>query len=117
MGKRWKLDGSWNDVSDLHNWLLSMLHWPEKSFRVLSDDLGDEVQPTRDNILKHLEWLFADAQISRTACKNERANCSHPKGCRLFHFCGHGGNDELYPLDWRTNGAITGEHLAQIVAR
>lgn len=121
----WKLDGSWNDVMDLQSWLLSELGWSESFLRVLKDDAGSTLQPTRDNILKQLEWLFADQTTPSNAGSHAVGaspadvigGLAPPRGCRLFHFCGHGGENELYPLDWQSSGPIRGEELAQTVAR
>lgn len=110
--REWKLDGSWNDIFDLRDWLLSELKWPEKALRLLDDRQSSDVQPTRENILRHFEWLLTDE-----GPHSPGPHAGDGRGCRLFHFCGHGADGELYPVDWETVGTITDEHLAKTVAR
>ena len=98
-----RLEGSWNDVQDMRQWLLREGLVREQDVRILSDVSGALV-PSRSNILAHLQWLLSSGQgeLEETT--------------QLFLlFAGHGDRAELLPSDWRQAGPIRERDISELV--
>ncbi|KAF9975242.1 Ca(2+)-dependent cysteine protease [Actinomortierella ambigua] len=108
------LSGCVNDTRVMKQFLLES-GFQEENIRVLTDDqVGTEFMPTRENILRHLRWLVADAK------KNDSY---------FLHYSGHGGQvydasgdevngdmDEcIFPVDHETNGVIIDDELHEML--
>ncbi|KAG4945406.1 hypothetical protein JHK87_041413 [Glycine soja] len=107
-GKRkFKLEGTINDVNNMKNLLLDKFKFPIGCIRVLTEEEKDaNLIPTKRNILESLKWLVKD-------CKSEDS--------LVFYFSGHGlqqpeyckgdeidGLDEtICPVDFVREGMIT----------
>ncbi|XP_047155662.1 metacaspase-3-like isoform X2 [Vigna umbellata] len=117
-GKRkFKLQGTINDVKNMKNLLLDIFKFPNECIRVLSEEKNDpNSMPTKKNILDSLNWLVSD-------CKSE--------GSLVFYFSGHGlqqpeqqkgdetdGLDEtICPVDFLREGMITDNEINSIIVR
>lgn len=110
---KWKLEGSWNDILDMKEWLLADLGWPEAAVRLVADRADSDALPTRTGILQQLEWL----------CNEEDNTQPRPwphvgfGTCRLLHFCGHGTSGDFLPSDWRVAGVLPGSLVAKALVR
>ncbi|KAG2396252.1 hypothetical protein LR48_Vigan09g263500 [Vigna angularis] len=117
-GKRkFKLQGTINDVKNMKSLLLDIFKFPNECIRVLSEEKNDpNLMPTKKNILDSLNWLVSD-------CKSE--------GSLVFYFSGHGlqqpeqqkgdetdGLDEtICPVDFLREGMITDNEINSIIVR
>ena len=106
------LQGCWNDVKDIENFIRD---YGFEDIRVLTDEDDSPEWPTRDNMLDAMEWLVEDVQ---------------PGDSLFFHFSGHGsqqqdlsgdeedGLDEtLQPCDFEEAGDIVDDDLFEILVR
>ena len=106
-GTRAELRGCINDVRRMHQYLLSQ-GFPSEEMVVLTDDQASRL-PTRQNILRFIDWLVAGAQRGDSF---------------FFHFSGHGSQQEdttgdeadgydetIVPCDFKRQGQITDDEL------
>ncbi|KNC86071.1 hypothetical protein SARC_01763 [Sphaeroforma arctica JP610] len=119
-GTKSELKGCINDVKNLREFVIDTMQFPDDKdhMRVLIDDGNGDAMPTRDAIMKHMNWLVAGAQ----------------KGDSLFfHYSGHGGtskdkndsdeqdgqDETLCPMDYATKGQIIDDlvhkHLVEVL--
>eukprot|EP00933_Yihiella_yeosuensis_P008640 TRINITY_DN114219_c0_g1_i1.p1 TRINITY_DN114219_c0_g1~~TRINITY_DN114219_c0_g1_i1.p1 ORF type:complete len:310 (-),score=43.68 TRINITY_DN114219_c0_g1_i1:20-949(-) len=105
-----KLKGSWNDVKDMHEWLSSSPLAKNGEIRMLIDrsDFEPHQQPTRDNVLKNLEWLLVGS-AGRPAMDNG--------GALFLHFSGHGDGGTLLLSNREGTSSFTEAELAHMVKR
>ncbi|KAF9903419.1 Ca(2+)-dependent cysteine protease [Linnemannia zychae] len=109
------LHGCVNDTAIMKGFLEDR-GFSEDKIRILTDDqVGTQWMPTRENILKNLQWLIRDAK------KNDSY---------FLHYSGHGGQvndldgDEtegrdncIFPLDHAENGVITDDELHTLLVK
>ncbi|KAK7412153.1 hypothetical protein VNO78_03602 [Psophocarpus tetragonolobus] len=117
-GKRkFKLEGTVNDVVNMKSLLLDKFKFPTHCIRVLTEDEKDpSLIPTKRNILESLNWLVRD-------CESEDS--------LVFYFSGHGlqqpedckgdeidGLDEtICPVDFMREGMITDNEINSIIVK
>ncbi|RCH94251.1 Ca(2+)-dependent cysteine protease [Rhizopus azygosporus] len=115
-----QLNGCINDVKNLKEFLTSNYNFRSEDMVVLTDDQTDpRFIPTKENILKAMQWLVHDA----------RANDSF-----FFHFSGHGGrvkdangdeddgyDETIYPVDHDRyqgeSGQIVDDEMHEILVK
>ena len=106
-GTNAELRGCVNDVNNMKRYLITR-GFPEQQMVILTDDNSRQL-PTRENILRHIDWLVQGAAMGDSL---------------FFHFSGHGaqqedtGGDEadgydetIVPCDFKRNGQITDDEL------
>ncbi|KAM7205772.1 Metacaspase-1A [Naviculisporaceae sp. PSN 640] len=115
-GKEGELRGCINDVKNLSSFLIERYGYKREDMVLLTDDQQNPVmQPTKENIIKAMQWLVANAQ---------------PNDALFLHYSGHGGqtedldgdeedgNDEvIYPVDHETNGHIVDDEIHHYVVK
>ncbi|KAK6916130.1 hypothetical protein RJ641_018991 [Dillenia turbinata] len=112
--RKYRLKGAVNDVKSMKDFLIES-DFPVNSIRILTEEPGSELSPTRKNILDALNWLVAGSQSGDSL---------------LFYFSGHGlrqpdfNNDEvdgfdetICPVDFRTEGMIIDNDLNRKIVR
>ncbi|KAK3392864.1 metacaspase-1 [Podospora didyma] len=109
-GQKGELRGCINDVQNVSQFLMANHGYKREDMVILTDDNQNQVfQPTKENILRAMDWLVKDAQ---------------PNDALFLHYSGHGGqtkdldgdeedgNDEvIYPVDFKTNGHIVDDDI------
>ncbi|KAB5578840.1 metacaspase-1 [Coniochaeta sp. 2T2.1] len=109
-GQKGELRGCINDTKNVSNFLMERYGYKREDMVILTDDQSNPVlQPTKDNIIRAMKWLVADAQ---------------PNDALFLHFSGHGGqtedfdgdeedgNDEvIYPVDYKRAGHIVDDEI------
>ncbi|KAB5549511.1 metacaspase-1 [Coniochaeta sp. 2T2.1] len=109
-GQKGELRGCINDTKNVSNFLMERYGYKREDMVILTDDQSNPVlQPTKDNIIRAMKWLVADAQ---------------PNDALFLHYSGHGGqtedfdgdeedgNDEvIYPVDYKTAGHIVDDEI------
>ncbi|BGP45538.1 Ca(2+)-dependent cysteine protease [Rhodotorula kratochvilovae] len=110
-----QLNGCHNDARNLSKFLCERFGYKEDDIVMLMDTPGASGMsvPTRDNILRAMQWLVRDAQ---------------PNDSLFFHFSGHGGqtaategdeidgyDETIYPLDHKTAGVIVDNDMHRIM--
>ncbi|KZT42184.1 peptidase C14 [Sistotremastrum suecicum HHB10207 ss-3] len=100
-----ELNGCINDARNVHNFLCQFFGYKEDDIVVLTDDSSNPVGlPTRDNIMRAMQWLVRDAR---------------PDDSLFFHYSGHGGqtkdldgdeedgqDEVIYPMDFKETSHI-----------
>lgn len=83
-----ELHGSWNDVTDMQDWLQSENLFSASEIRTLTDQPGNEGngRVSREQILQGLRWLLL-------------GDGSRGEARLLFHFSGHGDGLKLCPSE------------------
>ncbi|KAG2354542.1 peptidase C14, caspase domain-containing protein [Suillus spraguei] len=116
IGQKEQLLGCINDANNLKRFLIAQFGYKEEDMVILTDDARDPRQiPTRQNILRAMEWLVRDAR---------------PHDSLFFHFSGHGGQTEdldgdeddgydevIYPVDFKVNGHIVDDLMHDIMVK
>jgi hypothetical protein len=109
-GQSGELRGCINDTKNVSNFLMERYGYKREDMIILTDDQANPVlQPTKQNIIRAMQWLVADAQ---------------PNDALFLHYSGHGGqaadldgdeedgNDEvIYPVDYKTAGHIVDDEI------
>lgn len=108
VGQQGELAGCHNDVLNMKEYLMDVHEFEEDNIAVLMDD-GENVEPTRDNIMEAYAKIVDD---------------SEPGDVVYLHYSGHGGklrdrdgdeadgyDETLIPLDYQTNGQIRDDDL------
>lgn len=112
VGTSAELRGCVNDVINMKNFLMNDYGYEDKNIIMLTE-VSRKKQPTRENIIKYMNWLVKD----------------NDENSRLFlHYSGHGsytrdrsgderdGRDEtICPLDYSRNGMIVDDDLKKIL--
>ncbi|KAJ8521737.1 hypothetical protein ONZ45_g1645 [Pleurotus djamor] len=115
-GQDGQLGGCINDVKNITRFIQSQFGYRQEDIVILTDDVDDHRRkPTRENILRAMQWLVRDAQ---------------PNDSLFFHYSGHGGqtkdvdgdeedgHDEvIYPVDFQENGQITDDEMHDIMVK
>ncbi|KAK4097441.1 hypothetical protein N658DRAFT_489201 [Parathielavia hyrcaniae] len=111
-----ELRGCINDVKNVSAFLVENHGYRRENMVILTDDQPNPtMQPTRDNILRAMQWLVADAQ---------------PNDALFLHFSGHGGQTEdldgdeedgsdevIYPVDHKSAGHIVDDEIHHYVVK
>jgi len=109
-GQSGELRGCINDTKNVSNFLIERYGYKREDMIILTDDQSNPVlQPTKQNIIRAMQWLVADAQ---------------PNDALFLHYSGHGGqtsdldgdeedgSDEvIYPVDYKTAGHIVDDEI------
>ncbi|KAF2190804.1 Metacaspase-1A [Zopfia rhizophila CBS 207.26] len=115
-GQSGELRGCINDVKNLSAYITENCGYRWEDMVVLTEEQQSERgQPTRENILRAMQWLVRDAQ---------------PNDALFFHYSGHGGstkdldgdeqdgNDEvIYPVDFQKAGHIVDDEIHHIMVK
>lgn len=108
IGQNGELSGCHNDVGNIKKYLQEKQGFQDHNITVLMDD-GYNIEPTRENIMYHLE------KLTRTAVAGDSV---------FFHYSGHGGrlpdengdeadgyDETLIPVDFQSAGQIRDDTL------
>ncbi|PSR99290.1 caspase domain-domain-containing protein [Coniella lustricola] len=112
-GSQNALKGCINDVHNVSNFLMQSYNYKREDMVILTDDASNPVlQPTKDNILRAMQWLVKDAQ---------------PNDALFLHYSGHGGqtkdldgdeddgyDEVIYPVDFKQAGHIVDDQIHAI---
>lgn len=115
-GQQSELRGCINDTRNVSAFLTERYGYRREDMVILTDDQADPVlQPTRQNVLRAMAWLVADAR---------------PNDALFLHYSGHGGqtpdldgdeedgfDEVIYPVDHRTAGHIVDDEIHWTVVR
>ncbi|KUI59373.1 Metacaspase-1 [Cytospora mali] len=110
------LRGCINDVKNVSNFLIENYHYKREDMVILTDDQANPVlQPTKQNILRAMNWLVNGAQ---------------PNDSLFFHYSGHGGqtkdldgdeedgyDEVIYPVDFKQRGHIVDDEIHAILVK
>ncbi|KUI73678.1 Metacaspase-1 [Cytospora mali] len=110
------LRGCINDVQNVSNFLIENYHYKREDMVILTDDQANPVlQPTKQNILRAMNWLVNGAQ---------------PNDSLFFHYSGHGGqtkdldgdeedgyDEVIYPVDFKQRGHIVDDEIHAILVK
>ncbi|KAL3538657.1 hypothetical protein ACH5RR_002023 [Cinchona calisaya] len=112
--RKFKNQGAIQDVTSMAKLLIEKFSFPTNGILVLAEYMSYE-PPTRNNILRALEWLVKDIQSGDSL---------------VFYFSGHGlrqpefegdeidGFDEaIFPLDFETAGPIIDNDINELIVR
>jgi hypothetical protein len=111
-----ELRGCINDVQNIKNFIIRHFNYRQDDIVTLTDDASNPRQrPTRDNILRAMQWLVSNAQ---------------PNDSLFFHYSGHGGqtkdldgdeadgyDEVIYPVDHESNGHIVDDDMHHIMVK
>lgn len=114
MGTQNELRGCINDVKNMLRFLNERWGYLWDDMVILTDDQHTQNKiPTRDNILRAMQWLVKDAR---------------PNDSLVFHYSGHGGltkdldgdeeegyDEVIYPLDFERAGHIVDDDMHAIM--
>jgi len=109
-GQQNELRGCINDANRMQEFLCRHYGYKPEDIVVLTDDSHNRAQiPTKENIMRAMQWLVRDAQ---------------PHDSLFFHYSGHGGqtpdldgdeadgyDDVIYPVDFKKAGHIVDDHM------
>ncbi|KAJ4286643.1 Ca(2+)-dependent cysteine protease [Collariella sp. IMI 366227] len=115
-GQKGELRGCVNDVKNVSSFLMERHGYKREDMVLLTDDQQNPVmQPTKENILRAMQWLVANAQ---------------PNDALFLHYSGHGGQTEdldgdeedgsdevIYPVDFKTAGHIVDDEIHHHVVK
>lgn len=109
-GQKGELRGCINDVRNVSEFLETQYHYrPEDMIKLTDDNPNPMNQPTKENIIRAMQWLVRDAQ---------------PNDSLFLHYSGHGGQTEdldgdeedgydevIYPVDFKSAGHIVDDEI------
>ncbi|KAM4063758.1 caspase domain-containing protein [Hirsutella rhossiliensis] len=115
-GQKGELRGCINDVHNVSNFLCERYNYKREDMVILTDDQSNPVmRPTKDNMIRAMQWLVKDAQ---------------PNDALFLHYSGHGGQTEdldgdeddgfdevIYPVDHQQNGHIVDDDIHALVVK
>ncbi|QPG73014.1 hypothetical protein FOA43_000318 [Brettanomyces nanus] len=110
-----QLRGCINDANNMRRFLLTN-GYPSENIVMLTDDQKDFMSiPTRQNIIRAMQWLVKDAR---------------PGDSLFFHYSGHGGQEDdldgdeadgkddcIYPVDFKQCGSLIDDIMHDIMVR
>lgn len=112
VGQQGELAGCHNDVLNMKEYLMDVHGFEEDNIVLLMDD-GENIEPTRDNIMDAYAQIVADSEAGDVV---------------YLHYSGHGGklrdtsgdekdgyDETLIPLDYQTSGQIRDDDLLRHV--
>ncbi|QLG70449.1 hypothetical protein HG535_0A03880 [Zygotorulaspora mrakii] len=111
-----QLRGCINDAHNMFNFLTTRYGYRREDIVMLTDDQQDPIRiPTRDNIIRAMQWLVKNAQ---------------PNDSLFFHYSGHGGqtkdldgdeedgmDDVIYPVDFERAGDLVDDIMHDIMVK
>ncbi|KAJ9149487.1 Caspase domain-containing protein [Pleurostoma richardsiae] len=115
-GQTGELKGCINDVRNVSSFLTERYGYKREDMVILTDDQSNSVMvPTRQNILRAMNWLVSGAQ---------------PNDSLFLHYSGHGGqtadldgdeqdgtDEVIYPVDYKSTGHIVDDELHHVVVK
>ncbi|KAK7707135.1 Ca(2+)-dependent cysteine protease [Diaporthe eres] len=115
-GTNAELKGCINDTRNVSNFLMGSYGYKREDMVILTDDQANPVlQPNKQNILRAMNWLVANAQ---------------PNDSLFLHYSGHGGqtkdldgdegdgfDEVIYPVDFKQRGHIVDDEVHAIVVK
>ncbi|KZV68177.1 hypothetical protein PENSPDRAFT_634692 [Peniophora sp. CONT] len=115
-GQNAELKGCINDARNIQRFLMERYQYKKEDMVMLTDDQQDpRAMPTKENILRAMQWLVSDAQ---------------PNDSLFFHYSGHGGqtkdldgdeadgyDEVIYPVDFKQNSHIVDDVMHDIMVR
>ncbi|CCC06063.1 hypothetical protein SMACR_00281 [Sordaria macrospora] len=115
-GQDGELRGCINDTKNVSAFLVENYGYKREDMVILTDDATNPLlQPTKENILRAMQWLVAGAQ---------------PNDALFLHYSGHGGQTEdtdgdeedgfdevIYPIDFKTAGHIVDDEIHYTVVK
>ncbi|GAB1309846.1 Ca(2+)-dependent cysteine protease [Madurella fahalii] len=115
-GQNGELRGCINDTKNVSAFLMENYGYKREDMVILTDDQQDPImQPTKQNIIRAMQWLVAGAQ---------------PNDALFLHFSGHGGqtadtsgdeedgyDEVIYPVDYKTAGHIVDDEIHHHVVK
>ncbi|KEZ46737.1 hypothetical protein SAPIO_CDS0013 [Scedosporium apiospermum] len=115
-GQEGELRGCINDVKNVSAFLTEQFGYRREDMVILTDDQQDpRNQPTKENILRAMQWLVSNAQ---------------PNDSLFLHYSGHGGQTEdhdgdeedghdevIYPVDFKEHGHIVDDEIHHVVVK
>ncbi|RLV92000.1 Metacaspase-1 [Spathaspora sp. JA1] len=115
-GSKQELKGCINDVKTMSKFLVDRWGYKWEDIVILTDDQHELARiPTKDNIIRAMQWLVKDAR---------------PNDSLVFHYSGHGGqtedldgdeesgyDDVIYPVDFQQAGHIVDDDMHAIMVR
>ncbi|KAK2460320.1 hypothetical protein APHAL10511_007709 [Amanita phalloides] len=115
-GQDGQLGGCINDAMNMQNFLCRHFGYKTDDIVLLRDDASNPAElPTRDNMLRAMQWLVKDAR---------------PNDSLFFHYSGHGGqtkdldgdeddgfDEVVYPMDFKTKSHIVDDLLHDILVK
>lgn len=113
-GTKSELRGCINDVKNMSNFIVNRYGYKWEDIVILTDDQREMARvPTRENIIRAMQWLVKDAR---------------PNDSLVFHYSGHGGttpdlngdeelglDDVIYPVDFERSGEIVDDDMHAIM--
>lgn len=116
IGSKNQLQGCINDSHNIYNILTSKYNYRPEDIVELNDDQQEYIRiPTRENMIRAMQWLVKDAQ---------------PNDSLFFHYSGHGGqvpdqdgdeedgmDDGVYPVDFQTADPLIDDEIHDIMVR
>uniref|UniRef100_A0A8H7Y0F8 Peptidase C14 caspase domain-containing protein n=1 Tax=Psilocybe cubensis TaxID=181762 RepID=A0A8H7Y0F8_PSICU len=115
-GQAGELRGCINDVHNIQRFIIDKYGYRREDIVTLTDDSDNPTnQPTRDNILRAMQWLVQGAS---------------PNDSLFFHYSGHGGqtkdtdgdegdgyDEVIYPVDYEAKGHIVDDLMHEIMVK
>ncbi|KXX76799.1 Metacaspase-1A [Madurella mycetomatis] len=115
-GQKGELRGCINDTKNVSAFLIENYGYKREDMVILTDDQQNPImRPTKENIIRAMQWLVANAQ---------------PNDALFLHFSGHGGQTEdtsgdeedgydevIYPVDHETAGHIVDDEIHHHVVK
>ncbi|KKY33921.1 putative caspase-like protein [Diaporthe ampelina] len=115
-GTNAELKGCINDTRNVSSFLMERFGYKREDMVILTDDQANPVlQPTKQNILRAMNWLVGNAQ---------------PNDSLFLHYSGHGGqtkdldgdegdgfDEVIYPVDFKQRGHIVDDEVHAIVVK
>ncbi|KAJ1307879.1 hypothetical protein OPQ81_001959 [Rhizoctonia solani] len=115
-GQQGELRGCINDSNNMCEFLIRQFGYKNEDIVRLTDDAKNPNQmPTRENILRAMQWLVKDAR---------------PNDSLFFHYSGHGGqtkdldgdeadgyDEVIYPMDFEHAGHIVDDDMHSIMVK
>lgn len=115
-GTKAELKGCINDTKNVSSFLMQHYGYKREDMVILTDDQANPVlQPTKQNILRAMNWLVGNAQ---------------PNDSLFLHYSGHGGqtkdldgdegdgfDEVIYPVDFQQRGHIVDDEVHAIVVK
>jgi len=116
IGSKNQLNGCINDAHNISLFMNQQYGYAYDDMVILTDDQTSQLgQPTRDNIIRAMNWLVEDAR---------------PHDSLFFHYSGHGGqaidedgdhidgyDETIFPVDFQQTSQIISDEMHAIMVR
>ncbi|CAG8556227.1 15532_t:CDS:2 [Dentiscutata heterogama] len=108
IGTKFKLEGCINDVKNIKEFLINHFKFKESEIVVLTDEQHDQSRiPTRENILKEMKALVANAQPHDSGHGGQQIDTDGDEE--------DGYDETIMPLDFQTRGQIIDDEMHHIL--